>query len=50
MIVRFLALLELFKQGAIELNQSERFGDIDVVWSMGADVDTNSILIDAYEG
>ena len=34
-IVRFLALLELFKQGAIELNQTERFGDIDVIWSMG---------------
>ena len=26
-IVRFLALLELFKQGAVELDQSERFGD-----------------------
>jgi segregation and condensation protein A len=49
-IVRFLALLELFKQGAIELNQSERFGDIDVVWTMGDDFDTNTILIDAYEG
>jgi segregation and condensation protein A len=49
-IVRFLALLELFKQGAIELDQSERFGDINVVWSMGDDFDSNTILIDAYEG
>jgi segregation and condensation protein A len=49
-IVRFLALLELFKQGAIELNQTERFGDIDVIWSMADDFDTNTILIDAYEG
>ncbi len=48
--MRFLALLELFKQGAIELEQSERFGDIEVVWTMDADVDPQSILIDAYEG
>lgn len=49
-IVRFLALLELFKQGAVELEQPERFGDIDVVWAVDDDFDTNSILIDAYEG
>jgi len=49
-IVRFLALLELFKQGAVELEQPERFGDIDVVWSVDEDFDTDSILIDAYEG
>ncbi len=49
-IVRFLALLELFKQGAIDLEQPERFGDIEVVWSPGDDVDTDSILIDAYDG
>ena len=49
-IVRFLALLELFKQGAVELEQPERFGDIEVVWAPGDDVDTDSILIDAYDG
>jgi len=49
-IVRFLALLELFKQGAVELKQPERFGDIDVVWSVDDEFDANSILIDAYEG
>ena len=48
--MRFLALLELFKQGAVELEQAERFGDIDVVWSVADDFDTDSILIDAYEG
>lgn len=31
-VVRFLALLELYKQGFVELDQAERFGDIDVVW------------------
>ncbi len=49
-IVRFLALLELFKQGAVELEQPERFGDIDVVWTMNDDFDSEAILIDAYEG
>ncbi len=31
-IVRFLAVLELFKQGAVEIDQPERFGDIEVTW------------------
>ena len=35
-IVRFLALLELFKQGVVELDQAERFGDIDMMWTGGA--------------
>ncbi len=49
-IVRFLALLELFKQGAVELDQPERFGDIEVVWTVDDDIDPASILIDTYEG
>ena len=49
-IVRFLALLELFKQGAIDLEQPERFGDIDIVWAPDGHVDTDSILIDTYDG
>ena len=35
-IVRFLALLELFKQGVVELDQTERFGDIEIIWTGGA--------------
>ncbi len=49
-IIRFLAVLELYKQGAVELDQPERFGDIEVTWTADADFDTESILIDAYEG
>ena len=49
-IVRFLAVLELFKQGYVELDQPERFGDIEVTWSGGGEIDAESILIDAYEG
>ena len=62
-IVRFLALLELFKQGYVELDQAERFGDIDVVWTGGlgddgeplgglpiGDISIDDIAIDDYEG
>ncbi len=49
-IVRFLALLELFKQGVVDLDQPERFGDIEVVWAPADGVDTDAILIDAYDG
>lgn len=31
-IVRFLALLELYKQGAVELEQPVTFGQLEVVW------------------
>jgi len=46
-VVRFLAILELYKQGRVELEQVRRFGDIEVVW-LG--IDDESITIDNYEG
>ncbi|MCB0999401.1 MAG: segregation/condensation protein A [Acidimicrobiales bacterium] len=50
-IVRFLALLELFKQGAVDLDQTERFGDIEIVWNGLDRADEDSVLaIDDYEG
>lgn len=49
-IVQFLAVLELFKQGFVEIDQTERFGDIDILWTGGVDVDASSVLVDAYEG
>jgi segregation and condensation protein A len=49
-IVRFLAVLELFKQGYVELDQTERFGDISIAWCAPDDVSADSILIDAYDG
>lgn len=50
-IVRFLALLEMFKQGVVDLDQAERFGDIDIVW-IGGDGTTrfDDLPIDDYEG
>lgn len=47
-IVRFLAVLELYKQGVVELDQAERFGDIEIAWVEGAHA--HSALVDAYEG
>jgi len=50
-IVRFLAVLELFKQGMIELEQEGKFGEIDVRWTGGLEpVAAGSIAIDDYEG
>jgi len=49
-IVRFLAVLELFKQGIVELEQLERFGEIEVIWLADQEVSTESILVDAYDG
>jgi segregation and condensation protein A len=49
-IVRFLAVLELYKQGYVELDQIERFGDIEVTWTGDDDTSIDEILIDAYEG
>ena len=54
-VVRFLALLELFKQGLVDIDQPTNFGEIEIVWIGGraaglaadlADLD----LIDAYDG
>jgi len=44
-VVRFLAILELFKQGLVELEQATTFGEIEVVWLGG-------VLsgVDAYDG
>ena len=50
-IVRFLALLELFKQGIVDLDQQDRFGDIDIVWIGGEHrSDDDLATIDDYEG
>ncbi|MGA9279323.1 segregation and condensation protein A [Ilumatobacter sp.] len=49
-IVRFLAVLELFKQGVVEIEQADRFGDIEVRWAPADGVDTDAILIDVYDG
>jgi len=49
-VVRFLAVLELFKQGLVELEQAAAFGDITVVWTADDHVSAEEIKIDIYEG
>ncbi|UDY36256.1 segregation and condensation protein A [Dermatobacter hominis] len=50
-VVHFLAILELFKQGLVDLDQPDTFGDIQVVWVGGADVGAEDLaLVDAYDG
>lgn len=50
-VVRFLAVLELFKQGLVEIDQARAFGDIELVWTGGDPEDARTaIAIDRYEG
>jgi len=56
-VVRFLAVLELFKQGLIDLHQARTFGELTIEWLGGElDDDDRSVFadlsgrIDAYEG
>lgn len=50
-IVRFLALLELFKQGLVDLDQGDRFGDIDVLWTGGREPVAAGVFgLDEYDG
>ena len=49
-VVRFLAVLELFKQGIVELDQPGNFGDITIVWTGDGSERTDAMAIDTYEG
>jgi segregation and condensation protein A len=57
-VVRFLAVLELFKKGLVELDQPRTFGDIGIVWlgedgarELGdAEALGNLTTADAYDG
>jgi segregation and condensation protein A len=52
-VVRFLAILEMFKRGLVELDQVGRFGEITIIWQ-GPDRDHIDLgqleAMDAYEG
>jgi segregation and condensation protein A len=50
-IVRFLAVLELYKQGLVELDQTEHFGAIVIEWTGGDPADAAMALaVDSYDG
>jgi segregation and condensation protein A len=47
-VVYFLAILELFKMGSVELDQARTFGEISVEWLH--DAETSTPPVDVYEG
>jgi len=50
-VVRFLAILELFKQGLIEIDQPKAFGDIEIIWTGSPALSVADLgSIDVYEG
>ena len=50
-VVHFLAILELFKQGLVDLRQPATFGDIEVVWQGGDLVGAEALdAVDVYDG
>ncbi|MEZ5341635.1 MAG: ScpA family protein [Acidimicrobiales bacterium] len=48
-VVYFLAVLELYKQGVVDVDQVGAFGTLSVQWT-GEDYDPASLLADLYEG
>jgi segregation and condensation protein A len=49
-VVRFLAVLELYKQGRVELDQPATFGELTITWVGDADDVAVLASVDAYEG
>jgi len=58
-VVRFLGVLELYKQGLVELAQAATFGEIEIEWlgsqandsdTIQADVRAQLTAVDAYDG
>lgn len=49
-VVRFLGLLELFKAGAVDLSQDDRFGAIQASWTGDADAEAIMADVEEYTG
>ena len=53
-VVRFLAVLELYKEGLVELDQATTFGELTVRWTgdQQSEVDVDLVLAgaDRYDG
>jgi segregation and condensation protein A len=51
-VVRFLAVLELYKQGLVDIEQPTNFGEIEIVWigDRLAGLEADLASIDAYDG
>lgn len=49
-IMRFLAVLEMYKQGFVEVDQTENFGDLHVSWIEEPSRSQELVDVDSYEG
>lgn len=50
-IVRFLAVLELYKRGLVDLRQAATCGEIEIDWLVPSGVDVEALAtVDAYDG
>lgn len=49
-VVYFLAVLEMFKRGLVEVSQATTFGRIAITWTGEAEFDEPLVGVDAYEG
>ncbi|MDQ1444133.1 MAG: segregation and condensation protein [Acidimicrobiaceae bacterium] len=49
-IVRFLAVLELFKEGLVDLDQDGNFADLTVTWLGDKAVTLESLSVEEYQG
>jgi segregation and condensation protein A len=49
-VVRFLAVLELYKQGLVDLDQPTSFGEIEIVWLAAPGTELDDLRVDVYEG
>mgnify|MGYP000291771288 CR=1 FL=1 len=49
-IVHFLAVLELFKQGMVEIEQAGNFATIEIRWTGGDHDDATPITVEEYQG
>jgi segregation and condensation protein A len=49
-VVRFLAVLEMYKQGLIDIDQVGAFGEIEIVWLGEADRTADLAAVDVYDG
>lgn len=49
-VVYFLAVLELYKRGLVEVSQASTFGRIAIAWSGGEHGEASLLEMDAYDG
>jgi segregation and condensation protein A len=49
-IVRFLAVLEMYKRGLVDLDQTATFGELTIIWTGDQDEASNGSPIEEYQG